>query len=221
MMDDQTLTAAPKGQRRARTRAALLAAGHRLLVERSMPEVTIDDIVQAAGVGKGSFYNHFPDKEAFARCIRDDFRGELEEIIGGANAGVDDPAMRVARGFAVYLDYILATEDRAVVLFRIQTDVAATDNPLNQGLLHDISEGLRAGRFIVPSVEAGVLFVVGVAQITLMRAIEEPGSAAMIPVAQQLCALMLRGLGLPLHEAESVSAVALHDLVVAKKAGRG
>jgi len=106
-----------------------------------------------------------------------------------------------------------------VVLYRIQTDVAATENPLNQGLRRDISEGLRAGRFVVPSVDAGVLFVVGVAQITLMRAIEEPGRAGMIPVAQQLCALMLRGLGLPLQEAESISAVALHDLVVAKKAG--
>ena len=45
--------------RAARTRAALIAAGFDLLVERSIDAIPIDDLVAKAGVAKGSFFNHF------------------------------------------------------------------------------------------------------------------------------------------------------------------
>ena len=51
-------------ERAERTRAALVAAGQRLFCERPVDAVAIDDIVQAADVSKGSFYNHFPDRDA-------------------------------------------------------------------------------------------------------------------------------------------------------------
>ena len=47
--------------RAARTRAALLAAGFDLLVERPIDAIPIDDVVARAGVAKGSFFNHFAD----------------------------------------------------------------------------------------------------------------------------------------------------------------
>jgi AcrR family transcriptional regulator len=53
--------------RRDKTRLALIRAGQKLFAERPIDSVSIDDIVQAANVGRGSFYNHFRDTEAFER----------------------------------------------------------------------------------------------------------------------------------------------------------
>ena len=64
-------------RRRVRTRAALLRAGASLFATRSVDGVSIDDIVAAADVAKGSFYNHFPDKEALAAELSDAARASL------------------------------------------------------------------------------------------------------------------------------------------------
>ena len=212
-MTDVNVETAPPRPRRRRTRDALLAAGHRLLAERSIDALAIDEITQAAGVAKGSFYNHFEDKEALASVIREDIRQEIEAAVGEVNTGVDDPAERVARALATYMSYILASRQRAAVILRIAAGLASKDNPLNAGVLQDVAAGVRSGRFTAPSVEAGALAVNGTGQISLMRSVEEPDRAVMVRLAQQLCAVLLQGLGVPAGEAEAISARAMHDLI--------
>jgi hypothetical protein len=46
-----------------------------------------------------------------------------------------------------------------------------------------------------------------------LRIVEEPDRGRTIPICQQLIALALRGLGVPLDEAESITALAIHELV--------
>ena len=72
-------------------------AGRELFAERPVDAVAIDDIVRKADVAKGSFYNHFADREALVAAITDDIRLGLEAAIDAANDGVEDPARRVAR----------------------------------------------------------------------------------------------------------------------------
>ena len=45
--------------RRARTRAELIRAARTLYAGRTFNSVTVDDVVIAAGVAKGTFYVHF------------------------------------------------------------------------------------------------------------------------------------------------------------------
>ena len=45
-------------------REQIIAAGMKCLVEKSFNAVGVQDITDAAGVPKGSFYNHFESKEA-------------------------------------------------------------------------------------------------------------------------------------------------------------
>ena len=55
----------PRGARRKReTRARLLDAALRLMAQKGMEGVAINEITEAADVGFGSFYNHFESKEA-------------------------------------------------------------------------------------------------------------------------------------------------------------
>ncbi len=209
-MDEASL--AKDSKRRRKTRGALLAAGHKLMAARSIDALAIDDIVQEAGVAKGSFYNHFEGKDDFATTIRDEIRSDVEASIKQVNAGVEDPARRVVRSVSIYVNYILESAERASVMRRLISGSVSADSPLNEGVVSDITAGLRSGRFIVPSVQAGALFVMGACQISLMEAAEEPSRAVTITITQQLCALLLRGLGLAFGEAELLSAQAVHEV---------
>ena len=92
-----TIASPPVPQARVlRTRNALLAAGRRLFAERAIDAVAIDDIVAAAGVAKGTFYNHFDDKDALLTAIVTEIRSTVEERIATINAGIEDPAVHGA-----------------------------------------------------------------------------------------------------------------------------
>ncbi|MEW5685201.1 MAG: helix-turn-helix domain-containing protein [Pseudomonadota bacterium] len=199
--------------RAERTRAALIGAGRRLYSERPVDAVTVDDIVQAAAVGKGSFYNHFADRDALVRAISSEIRGLVETAVTRANADVDDPARRMARAVCTYLRFALDGAESAGVLVRIHSGHTSLSAPLNRGLVEDIESGLAAGRFTVATVEAGVLFVLGVTQLALVRVVQEPTLAYAVALSQQMGALILRGLGVPAAEADLIAAQASDEVV--------
>lgn len=59
---------------------AILEHGRRVIHERGYHAAGIAEIAAAAGVPKGSFYNHFQSKEAFAKAALDDFFGAFQPV---------------------------------------------------------------------------------------------------------------------------------------------
>lgn len=60
----------PRGaRRRARTRADLLIAARKVFATRGYHDATITEITEEAGVGVGTFYLHFRDKEAIFTTV--------------------------------------------------------------------------------------------------------------------------------------------------------
>lgn len=60
---------------------ALSTAAMKLFLARGIEPTTIDDITQAAGVAKGSFYRYFEDKTALVDHIVDPVRREIVEAM--------------------------------------------------------------------------------------------------------------------------------------------
>ena len=104
--------------RAARTRAALISAGFDLLAEKPIDAIPIDEVVAKAAVAKGSFFNHFADKQAFAEAIATEVRLELEDQIARANNGIADPIERIAGGMRVGAEFALSNPKRTAVLLR-------------------------------------------------------------------------------------------------------
>jgi len=70
-MDDKPINRFQR--RKQRTRQQLKQAASELVVEKGYAAVTIDDIVERADVGRGTFYLHFKDKEQLVwRVIQED-----------------------------------------------------------------------------------------------------------------------------------------------------
>ena len=58
-----------------------------------------------------------------------------------------------------------------------------------------------------------MLYVLGVTQLALVRVVAEPTQTLAVGLAQQMCALMLRGLGLTTPEADLIAAQASEEIV--------
>ena len=206
-------------RRRERTRAALLRAGQVLFATRSVDAVSIDDIVAAAEVAKGSFYNHFPDKDGLAREIAKQARAAIELTVADINTGVIDPAERVARALAMFARGAEAFPIRAQAMMRLFPFASVPDAPMNRGVRADIQAGLAAGRFEGLAPEAAVMMAVGTAQIAVSRVLErhaaDAASTLAATLAEDLIFGLLRGLGLDGAAARAVAAKACADIFAA------
>jgi len=200
-------------RRRVRTRAALLRAGQELFAERSVDGVSIDDIVAAAQVAKGSFYNHFPDKEALAKELSDVARSSIEAVAAKLSVGVADPAERLARALCAFARHAAENPVGAGSMLRLFHGAGIPDFPMNRGVRAEVHAGISGGRFGGLSVESGVLLTVGVAQILVARIIEQANSRdEAARLARELVFGVLRGLGLESVSAKAIAAKAAADI---------
>ncbi|MFM7379003.1 MAG: TetR/AcrR family transcriptional regulator [Erythrobacter sp.] len=192
-----------------RTRAALIAAGLDLLAARPIDAIAIDEVVAAAGVAKGSFFNHFADKHAFAAAVAAEVRAEVEAEVSKANAARADPVARIAGGMAVAAAYALREPRRARVLLRDQSVAAAADHPLNRGLRADLEAARAAGLLRPEAGASGIAYWLGLCQVVVILAVETRSSPAEARSRLgEMLAMGLAGLGVPdTHAAAAIGEV--------------
>ncbi len=103
------MTAAARRGRRPRTYEAVLGATAQLLEATPLSELSVAQILSAAGVGRTSFYEHFSSKDdvvvKLMRRISAEVGEELEPLFAGGR-GSPDAAVRHALG------NVLATASR-------------------------------------------------------------------------------------------------------------
>jgi AcrR family transcriptional regulator len=66
-----------------RTRPALLTAARELFYARGVSATGVDDIVEASGLTKPTFYRHFPSKEALLAAYLDERNEQLDVELRG------------------------------------------------------------------------------------------------------------------------------------------
>ncbi|MFO1080902.1 MAG: TetR/AcrR family transcriptional regulator [Reyranellaceae bacterium] len=196
------LAPADLSPRAARTRAALIAAGFDLLALKPIDAIPIDEVVTKAGVAKGSFFNHFADKHAFAAAIAAEVRLELEDQVTRANQDVTNPLERIANGMRVGAEFALRDAKRTAVLLRGAANVTARSHSLNKGVSADFDQAGQRGLISEAACSAGVLYWLGLCQVLMASLLERPGTQAETRVrVREMMLLGLTGLGVKAKEA--------------------
>ncbi len=80
----------------AAVRQRLFDAAMRLFAERGFTETTVEDITNAADVGKGTFFNYFPSKEELLTSFADLRIGKIRVALEEMERGTE-PAVAVLR----------------------------------------------------------------------------------------------------------------------------
>ena len=189
-------------------RRRLIEAALLVFAEKGVDACVVDDVIQAAGVSRGSFYNYFTSNQellvAVGRALDDELLDLIEVQVKDAAC---DPAERVVRGVALFLE---AT--RQYPLFAAFTQKVGLDGPgLNARVPGYIAESLTAGRAYgqfadIPPAEATDL-VTGAVLANLTRCARDGSAPAAEPPSHvALVTLILQGLGLDPASARAYAA---------------
>src|SRR5260221_12615891 len=77
------LPPARRERRRADIRERLIQSALHLFAQKGFAETTVEDITEAADVGKGTFFNYFPSKDHILLAFSDMQLAKLEQSING------------------------------------------------------------------------------------------------------------------------------------------
>src|SRR5438046_6707355 len=138
-------------RRRERTRQELLAAATRVLAEKGVDRTKITDIAAAADVGVGTFYLHFPDKEALFDAVVEETVRRLKATVDAAREKARGPLAKVQAANRAFFRF--ARDNREV--FKIVFGHAAAFNDLIRraqalfiaDLEKTVREGITSGAF--------------------------------------------------------------------------
>lgn len=130
-------------EKRARTRAQLLAAASALFARQAVESVTVDDVVREAGVAKGTFYVHFQDLRELTAAVADELVRAIDDLLQPIRLSIDDPALRIAYGCSCFIDRALADPGWAGVAARMATATASVGEIARRRLLEDLRRHLK------------------------------------------------------------------------------
>lgn len=171
----------PKGDKRARTRAALIEAAAEVIGERGYERTSLEAVAQRAGMTRGAIYGNFRNKEelllAFAetrwRPLRPALRrgASLREqlgVIGAAVAEAADQRRAEAAGVFSFLTYVATHETIRRQLVAGNEEIYALMVPALEGfinpaelrmpaadlvrILHGMSDGFVIARILQPEI---------------------------------------------------------------------
>jgi AcrR family transcriptional regulator len=116
--------------RKQRTRAALLAAARGLFAERGFEDTTIAAIGERAGLGFGTFYLYFKDKEDILQTVLQEGFADLRAHVDQLVADNADPLGVAGPLLQAIFRYAYDNLELFRVLLRTGTTVAALDAQL-------------------------------------------------------------------------------------------
>jgi TetR/AcrR family transcriptional repressor of nem operon len=92
--------------RRSNTMDNLINAAVKLMLQKGFTATSVDEICEAAGVSKGSFFHYFESKEELAKAALNHFSNRrMQEFEAGPFHALPDPLDRLYG----YLDYLKAS----------------------------------------------------------------------------------------------------------------
>lgn len=197
-------------QRRARTRAKIIAAAFEIFGDENGLFANVDDIAVAAGVTRATFYNHFAGilevREALVHEVTHDFLVSVTTTV----LQMPDPRERASVAIRYYLRR--ARTDRRWAWSMVNMSASGTifgAETFRQAEL-TVREGMEAGAFPILSAELGRDILMGTSLAALGSMIRED-----MPddYPEAVVGYILYALGVPYDDAKRIAQIPLPPLI--------
>ncbi len=149
-------------EKRARTRAQILDAASALFARQPWDTVTVDHLVNEAGVAKGTFYVHFTDMQALAAAVADELIKTFDEMLQPQRLSIADPLVRIAFGCNAFLERALIDPNWASLVARMARSHPAVGQTARRRLSEDLERVLEAAPQAELSLALGLEAAIGV-----------------------------------------------------------
>jgi len=181
-------------ERKERTRLKLLETALAVIYDKGTDAVVIDDFITAAGVSRGTFYNHFktlPDLLlALASAMSDEFVAAVNDYILTCKS----PLERLSAGVRLYMSMALRYPIWGTFLSRVGVRIAVRGQPIEGYITRDLTDAKNEGLIFSDDILVARDMVVGSIFYGIGTMVSEP-SHSQHP--QILVEAILRGLRAP------------------------
>ena len=177
-------------EKRARTRVQIVDAGLILLAERPPEGLTVDAIVESAGVAKGTFYYHFQSVEELVAAVGAKLADTFDELLAPSRLDQPDPIERMCFAFTQFLEKAISDP----VWARLVVRSAQAPAGVREHLKADLAEAIAEGELAIEDVELAADIVVGI-WLQVARGTLERRAAP--DLTRQALQAALRALGVP------------------------
>lgn len=145
------------------TRAALLDAGLEIAEQHGLSGMSVNRVVAAAGVAKGTFYVHFADRDAFLSALHERFHGRVGEAVAAARAELPPGRVRLQRVAEAYFEVCLRNRGVRALLLEVRNSpgVAGEVAVRNDAFVELAEPDLRAMGWAEARVAARLVIAMG------------------------------------------------------------
>jgi len=192
-------------------------AALQLMSAKGVDGVAIQDITNAADVGFGSFYNHFPSKEAIFQALKEEVIEHYAAALDRLSEQVADPAEKIAASARYTIRHGRADPVWGKFVLATNFNRDSLRHGLGRYLLRDVMTGIEAKRFVCHDLPSLVVAVGSTILGGLMAEVQLPqdsgdpfGTPEDLP--EQVSATLLMTLGLPWPEAMEIASRPLPEV---------
>jgi AcrR family transcriptional regulator len=148
--------------RRERTRSQILEAAAALLAGKPLGTVTVDSVVEAAGVAKGTFYYHFQSMDELASAVGTILAESFDEVLVSSAREMRDPIKRMSFVFMKFFEKAVADPNWARLVVQSSHAQGEFDPKIRAHLAADIAQAIAEGHMSIEDTDLAVDIVFGI-----------------------------------------------------------
>ncbi|WP_430461526.1 TetR/AcrR family transcriptional regulator [Thalassolituus sp. LLYu03] len=148
-------------ERRLKMRSRLIESALTVFAVKGADASVIDDVISAAGVARGTFYNYFKTNAELVTAIGETTSNELVALIEEHVEDMEDPLEILATGLRLFLHTARACPTFARFLWRAGFNISAAGHLIYQYLPVHIQRAMQGEHFRVKDVATAIEVMVG------------------------------------------------------------
>lgn len=192
--------------RRAKTRGKIIEAASEVIARKGANNVTIEDIVSAAGVARGTFYNYFQSTAELVTAVASELAETTDLEIEIQLQTLEDPAEEFAVFGVLMASRVVGDPTRTWVNLQQDRLQTAPPNAFVRRFETILARGVETGRFRPVDPLAARALALGAGRAAIRNI---TSGVAGEPHAADVLSLVLVALGVPEAEATPICLRAL------------